>query len=118
MISLDELNSVVGQYEKHGWEFRRVLATAKFRESLESEIAGPYPNAEIGNYELDALWFSRRSRPDAETWELRRLTGTPYALVTDVEDGLGAEEFESHLRETEDQMIEASNPRPQTGNLN
>ncbi len=35
---------------------------------------------EICSSRIDAIWFSRGNK-DAESWELRRLGGLPYALV-------------------------------------
>lgn len=48
-------------------------------------------------------------------WEIRRLAGSPFALVVVVADSAGPEELEAALRETELRMLECIR-RPSSGN--
>ncbi len=73
-----EIVETIEQYSKHGWSLRRVLLSSPTGDRIDGVMV------EKGAF--DGLWFSRVSRPGTETWELRRLGGTPYALVTVISD--------------------------------
>ena len=60
----------------------------------------------IVDSDLDALWFSRRSKPDSEAWELRRLSALPYALVAVVSIPIDDDELESTLDQVVAEMRE------------
>lgn len=106
MITGRQITDIVTLYTKHGWKLRRVLLSEPHDGLLEG---GDLTDVNICEAALDALWFSRRSRPGSESWELRRLTGAPFALVEIFEDGITQEEFESRLAEVEDRMLETLN---------
>lgn len=97
----------ISLYNKHGWTLRRVLLTEDSKQRLNAPATVLFGPAEVRDSDLDALWFSRRSRPDAESWELRRLTGTPFALFETVPDGTAPEELESFLNDVEMRMIDS-----------
>ena len=78
MIGITQIQEIIAQYEKHGWSLRRVLLSAATDNDLP---ASQFGKAEIVRADLDALWFSRISTGGREAWELRRLTGAPFALV-------------------------------------
>lgn len=78
MIGERKVKEILTQYEKHGWSLRRVLLSAEMEGDLPAMLFG---RAEIFRSELNALWFSRASFEGRETWELRRLSDTPFALV-------------------------------------
>jgi hypothetical protein len=59
---------------------------------------------EVTISDLEALWFSRKSKPETETWELRRLTGSPFALIAVVSSDASAGVFESTLAQVADEM--------------
>jgi hypothetical protein len=97
------VKEVVSQYSGHGWKLRRILVSQPDR----CQVLGPFAaeeSAEISNSDIDALWFSRRSKPGSETWELRRITGSPFALLAVIEDTATDGERERTLREIEVQM--------------
>ena len=100
------IDAIVEQYEKHGWTLRRILLSKVEYASASNELKSRFPDAVLVESEIDALWFSRKNR-DAETWELRRLSGTPFALLdafnADVTDG----ERETALRNIEGRMAES-----------
>lgn len=102
MIDASAVKEIVEQYRKHGWELRRALLSAETR----MLFAGLFLNVETIESDLDALWFSRRSRPDMEAWELRRLSALPFALVTGVSSAAPPEERDATLSETENEMRE------------
>ena len=96
------VGEIIAQYEKHGWKLRRALLSDDGRERL-SEVL---PDVEKFDSDLDALWFSRRSRPDSEAWELRRLTNLPFALIAVIRNDASEEEIEDTLEQVLEEMRE------------
>ena len=96
------VGEIVKQYEKHGWTLRRALLSDESRVVLSDSLAG----IDITSSDLEALWFSRRSNPENESWELRRLTGSPFALVAVVPTDASEDELESTLAQIADDMRE------------
>jgi len=96
------VGEIVKQYEKHGWILRRALLSDESRVVLSDTFAG----IDIALSDLEALWFSRRSKPESESWELRRLTGSPFALVAVVPSNASEDELESTLSQIADDMRE------------
>ena len=109
---MTEISAIIEQYAKHDWVIRRVMLSPASIGSLGAKVASTYPDVEIVEAANEALWFSRRSLPDREAWELRRLTGSPFALVAVLEDSWSEEEREEVLRETERRMFDGSHPEP------
>jgi hypothetical protein len=86
MISAQQIQEILAQYRKHGWTLRRVLLCAETLESLTGSLGNLFGETQIVSFEIDAAWFSRPSGTGREAWELRRLTGAPFALVEVFED--------------------------------
>ncbi len=95
-------------YEKHGWKLRRVLLTKPVRAGLAEDDLS---DLTVETAPIDALWFSRISKPESETWELRRISGSPFALIAVFDKNETAAERESTLREIETRMEDAD-PQP------
>jgi hypothetical protein len=104
-MNADAIREIIGQYTKHGRKLRRVLLSAALKKELRA-ATGEF-DAEIVESTNDGLWFSRRSRPNDEAWELRRLSGSPFALVVVIDDEADDSERENALRETEEQMFDS-----------
>lgn len=100
MIDANAVGEIIKQYEKHGWTLRRALLSPEGKNAV-SELIGP---VETNDSDVDALWFSRRSQPESEAWELRRLTGLPFALVAVVPTDASSDELESTLEHVVDDM--------------
>jgi len=96
------VGEIIKQYEKHGWTLRRALLSDESRPAL-TEMLG---DIRIMTSELEALWFSRRSKPEAESWELRRLSGAPFALVAVIPSSTSEEDVESALAQVAEDMRE------------
>jgi hypothetical protein len=96
------VGEIIKQYEKHGWTLRRALLSDDSRLSLSDSLGG----IKIMSSDLEALWFSRQSKPETESWELRRLTGSPFALVAVIASNASEEEVESTLAQVADDMRE------------
>lgn len=83
MIGERQIREILAQYAKHGWNLRRVLLSAETLRNLPAAVFG---DAEVVSADIDAVWFARRADQGRETWELRRLSNTPFALVEVFED--------------------------------
>ena len=94
------VGEIIAQYDKHGWKLRRALLSDEGRDRL----GGVLHDVEIFGSDIDALWFSRRSRPDSEAWELRRLTNLPFALVAVIRNEASEDELEETLEQVLDEM--------------
>jgi hypothetical protein len=110
MTDHDAIADIIGQYVKHGWKLRRVLLTAKLSVSL-GDAAGLFGDAELKTSDHDGLWFSRRSMPDREAWELRRISASPFALVEVIPDGVTDQERDGILAEAEGRMFDPARPK-------
>ena len=80
MIRAGQIAEILALYKKHGWILRRVLLSDALKTSLANAAENLFDDAEIRPSDIDAAWFSRKSKPDEEAWELRRLSETPFAL--------------------------------------
>jgi len=104
MMDENSITGLVSQYEKHGWQLRLVLRSpaAAAIPSLLTRMNGVV----IRESELDALWFSRPNG-GKESWELRRIGGSPYALVRFVEMSDHESLRDEILRSAESEMLSA-----------
>jgi len=103
MISSEQIHALLAQYEKHGWNLRRVLLSAEARENLPNTLFG---QIEIVLSELNALWFSRASFAGRETWELRHISDAPFALVEVFEADDEEDAREEARQEMQTQLLE------------
>jgi len=100
MIDPATVGEIIRQYEKHGWKLRRALLSDEARERFSGELG----EIDVIESDVDALWFWRKSKPESETWELRRLSALPYALVAVVPTDSDEDEVESTLEQVLDEM--------------
>lgn len=112
MREIADVTSIIEQYAKHDWVVRRVMLTSVSISSFGSGLESLYPDVEVIESGNEGIWFSRRTLPDREAWELRRLAGSPFALVAILEDSFSAEEQEDVLRSTEQRMFDGSHREP------
>jgi hypothetical protein len=102
MTDPETVGEIIAQYEKHGWKLRRALLSVEGKARLSDAL----PDIETVDSDLNALWFSRRSQPDSEAWELRRLTNLPFALVAVIRNEATEDEVEATLDQVVDEMRE------------
>jgi len=118
MIDEQRAKEILAQYKKHGWNLRRVLLSAPSKEILSDSLKSLFSDAEIISSEIDAAWFSRASGAGNEAWEIRRLGGTPFALVEVFEADDDKEVCEETRKEMETRLIQqASKIRSQSPNI-
>ena len=103
MIDLSSIETVVEQYSRFGWHLRRILLTNDNYNALENVLASRFVEVSVRPAEIDALWFSRPN-PNSETWELRRLSGSPFALVQVIDAQTPEDEREEILQSLEIQI--------------
>ncbi len=100
MINAGQISEILSLYAKHGWTLRRVLLSDEMRVALTDALQDLFGGAEIVSARLDALWFSR-----GETWEIRHLSETPFALVQVFAADTDAETREEILSETQTRLL-------------
>ena len=98
------IKEIIGTYQKHGWQLRRLLLQPETLAELQAEPASSSPPAagvkvEAGS--VDGLWFSRPSHGEREAWELRLLAENPFALFETFEKDETEEQREEMRREME-----------------
>lgn len=100
MKARDLFDEIVGVYQKHGWQLKRVLLTPTTRAELasSSDVLKTVP---VTDSSVDALWFSRPSHEEREAWELRLLSENPYALFETFEKEEAEEQREEMRNEME-----------------
>jgi hypothetical protein len=104
MSYTDLIKEIVGAYQKHGWQLRRVLLRPETRAELDAELASgslPLDGAQIHEGSVDGLWFSRQSHEEREAWELRLLAENPFALFETFENDETEEQREEMRHEME-----------------
>lgn len=104
MIKAGQIAEILALYKKHGWNLRRVLLSDALRAQLAESVAALFGEAEIRSAEIDAAWFSRKSKPGEEAWELRRLSESPFALFETFDEEDDDEVREEALYEIESRL--------------
>lgn len=106
MISEPSIREILSLYRKHGWILRHVLLSEELTKALSGSIDRLFTGSEIMPSALDALWFSRSSRPGSVAWEIRHLSESPFALVETIGSDFTDEERDEALRSAEIKMAE------------
>jgi len=104
-MNLGLAQEIFANYQKHGWQLRRVL-TLTLTEEEHHQIAEAFPHATIVQAEIDALWFARAASAGREAWELRLAAEQPYALFEAFEADESEDDREDARREMENKMRE------------
>ena len=96
MSQSDLFREITQTYQKFGWKLRGVLLDDEAaRELVESKRLIP-ENVSVEKRDVNALWFSRDSG-GRETWELRLLSASPFALLETFEPSIPESEREKRL---------------------
>jgi hypothetical protein len=104
MIKAEQITEILSLYKKHGWNLQRVLLTPQLKMDLTNKIEIIFDSADIIESDIDAVWLSRFSSENRESWEIRRLSETGYALVEVFEEDDEEEVREEIRRELEARM--------------
>lgn len=108
MINEQQTREILLLYKRHGWNLRRVLLSEPSREIPSDSLKNLFGDAEIISSGVDAAWFSRASGAGNEAWELRRLTGAPFAVVEIFEGDDDEEVREETRKEMETRLTESA----------
>lgn len=109
MIDERQVQEILAQYQRHGWNLRRVLLSPATMAKL--SFADLFGQATVIATDFDAAWFSRGAADGGEAWELRTLSAAPFALIEVFEDTDDEVVREEIRHEMETQMRErASKP--------
>ena len=101
---LELFAEIINNYQRHGWELRRVLLRAETRAGLNESARELFKDLPLVDSEFDALWFGRPSHAGREAWELRQVATQPYALFEAFEADEDEELREDARREMENRM--------------
>ena len=107
MIGESQIAEILSLYRKHGLILRRVLLSDPLKDHLSAAANGLFGETEIRSSEIDAAWFSRKSKTGEEAWELRRLSETPFALLEIFDEEDDREIREEALAEVESRLFAA-----------
>jgi len=114
MSQSDLLKEIVGKYQQHGWQLRRLILRPETLAELNAEVAFS-PTAVDGvtleEATVDGLWFSRPSSEEREAWELRLLAENPFALFETFEEDETEEQREEMRREMEARLRDYVNAK-------
>jgi len=103
------IREIVGAYQKHGWQLRRVLLRPQTRAELRADLL-LLDGAQVEESLIDAIWFSRPSHQQREAWELRLLAENPFALFETFEEDETEEQREELRREMEARLRDYVSP--------
>ena len=109
MMKAEQIAEILSLYKKHGWILRRVLLSDGLRVNLTDALQDLFGGVPLVSSDLNAVWFSRTSNVGQETWELRRLSANPFALVETFDADDEEEIREERLHEIENEMKNARN---------
>ncbi|MBA2620412.1 MAG: hypothetical protein H0U87_04355 [Acidobacteria bacterium] len=100
---------ILKQYEKHGWTLRRVLLSDATCRMLAASLENLFGDAPIEAFKTDALWFSRAVAANGnESWELRRITGAPFALLRVFSADISENARKAARRATEKRLLDGN----------
>ena len=111
MIDLAAIADIFSLYKKHGWTLRRILVTPELEKALAATQNDLLQAVEKRRSDIDGAWFSRASDADRETWELRLLGPTPFALLDVIGKSASETEREEALTHIEEKMREFNSRR-------
>ncbi|HEX7997205.1 MAG TPA: hypothetical protein VF528_02215 [Pyrinomonadaceae bacterium] len=109
MNLLERFSETLNNYQRHGWQLRRVLLRPESRAELEASIETLFAGASVHESTVNALWFARTSHMGREAWELRLMAQAPYALFETFEEDETEEEREEVRTEMEARLREYAN---------
>lgn len=106
MNQISLCKEIIATYQKYGWTLARVLLSAESRGAIGDAKEKLFGTAQIKEFAVDALWFSRPSHEGREAWELRFVSESPYALFETFEADEPEDLREDARREMEANLIE------------
>lgn len=116
MIDIPQIEEILSLYGKHGWTLRRVLLSDALRVRISDRLETLFgANTVFVTSEINALWFSRASVGGDETWEIRHLSQTPFALIEVFDEDDDEEMREERRGEIEAELKEKTDSKKISG---
>ncbi|HJR08654.1 MAG TPA: hypothetical protein VJ842_15450 [Pyrinomonadaceae bacterium] len=108
---LDQFRETLATYRKYGWQLARVLMRPDTLAELRTATSGveEFESHTVRESSVDAMWFVRAAAGGRESWELRLVNESPYALLEIFEPDEAEDEREDVRREMEAKMRERMN---------
>ena len=102
---LDQFRETLATYRKYGWQLARVLMRpATLAELKTTTGVEEFESHAARESSVDAMWFVRPAAGGRESWELRLVSESPYALLEIFEPDEAEDEREDVRREMEAKM--------------
>ncbi|HYP02795.1 MAG TPA: hypothetical protein VER76_21600 [Pyrinomonadaceae bacterium] len=106
----DRVRDSLATSRKYGWHLARVLMHPATLAELGAATGGEeFESLPARESSVDALWFVRPAAGGRESWELRLVNESPYALFEMFEPDEAEEDREDVRREMEAKMRERMN---------
>jgi hypothetical protein len=119
MGQLDQFRETLSTYRKYGWQLARVLMRPDTLAELRAAAGGEeFESLAPRESTVDAMWFVRPAAGGRESWELRLVSESPYALLEIFEPDEAEEDREDVRREMEAKMRERVNGNDEGGTMN
>jgi hypothetical protein len=99
-ILAGQISELIEIYARHGWSLRRILLTPETADA----IGSLFVDLDVRESDIDAMWYSRAAVNGQETWELRVLGSTPFALNEFFDEDDDEDVRESAMAEIEDRI--------------
>jgi hypothetical protein len=107
---LDQFRETLATYRKYGWQLARVLMRPDTLAEMRNATGGEeFESHAARESSVDAMWFVRAAAGGRESWELRLVSESPYALLEIFEPDEAEEDREDVRREMEAKMRERMN---------
>lgn len=103
MNETDLIREIAATYRKHGWVLRRVLLKQELLEKSGNSFDAGAP---VAVSDVNALLFSRASGKNGESWEMRLVSRTPFALFEIFGADVSEDERNRRLVEMEKRLKE------------
>lgn len=103
MIDEKDISELVSQYVSHGWKPVRILLTKEADRRSVERLTEDFKITLVIPAVVDAIWFVR---PNGEmlTWEIRRISGPPFALLRSLPIDLAGDEIDKVLAAAESEL--------------
>ena len=110
MGQLGLFRETLATYRKYGWQLARVLMRPDTLAELRAATGGEeFESLAARESSVDAMWFVRPAAGGRESWELRLVGESPYALFEMFEPDEAEDDREDVRREMEAKMRERMN---------
>ena len=99
-----QITEIIEKYETFGWK-PKILLCDEIKASNEVKKLASLKGFEIRHSQkVLAIWFCRENRKGSQTWELRKIGGTPIAVLRFINQSMTSDEKEELLKDAENEL--------------